>query len=161
MSAHRQDRADRGMCVRSIRRATRRLDQVRWIVSVKGVIQDEGRVLLARNDRGEWELPGGQLEPGETPEACVVREVFEESGLTVTAGPLIDCYVFEVVAGRSVLVLAYGCDLISAATEARISEEHLDLHFFAVGELAGLPLPVGYQAAIAKWEQASVRFDES
>ncbi|MCL3859462.1 NUDIX domain-containing protein [Actinotalea sp. K2] len=129
---------------------------MRWIVSVKGVIQDEGRVLLARNDRDEWELPGGQLEAGESPEACLVREILEESGLAVRVGPLIDCYVFDVVPGRSVLILAYGCDLISAAAEARLSEEHVDLRFIAQAELASLSLPIGYRAAIAQWAQRQV-----
>ena len=124
---------------------------MRWIVSVKGVVKSQGRVLLARNDRDEWELPGGQLEAGETPEACVVREVLEESGLVVTAGPLIDCYVFEVVPGKSVLILAYGCDLVSEATSVRRSDEHSELGWFEGRELAGLPLPTGYQTAIAKW----------
>jgi 8-oxo-dGTP pyrophosphatase MutT (NUDIX family) len=133
---------------------------VRWIVSVKGVIQNEGRVLLARNDRDEWELPGGQLEAGESPEECVVREVLEESGLAVMAGPLIDCHVFDVTPGKSVLILAYGCDLISAATEVQLSEEHMELRFVAPEELAGLSLPVGYRAAIAKWAQRRVHPEE-
>jgi ADP-ribose pyrophosphatase YjhB (NUDIX family) len=48
-------------------------------VSVKGVVVRDGRVLLLRNDRAEWELPGGRLEPGETPPQCVVREIAEEN----------------------------------------------------------------------------------
>jgi 8-oxo-dGTP pyrophosphatase MutT (NUDIX family) len=41
-------------------------------VSVKGVAVQGGRVLLLRNERDEWELPGGKLEVGEDPAACVV-----------------------------------------------------------------------------------------
>jgi hypothetical protein len=40
-------------------------------VSVKGVVPHAGRYLLALNDRGEWELPGGQLEETESPEQGV------------------------------------------------------------------------------------------
>jgi ADP-ribose pyrophosphatase YjhB (NUDIX family) len=54
-------------------------------VSVKGVVVRDGRVLLLHNERGEWELPGGRLEIGETPEQCVVREIAEETGWAVTA----------------------------------------------------------------------------
>jgi 8-oxo-dGTP pyrophosphatase MutT (NUDIX family) len=50
---------------------------VRFPVSVKGVVIYEQRVLLAFNERSEWELPGGRLEVGETPEACVAREIAE------------------------------------------------------------------------------------
>ena len=39
-----------------------------------------GKVLLLRNERDEWELPGGKLEVGEDPADCVVREITEESG---------------------------------------------------------------------------------
>ena len=47
-----------------------------------------GNVLLLRNERDEWELPGGKLELGEDPADCVVREIGEESGWQVTAGPM-------------------------------------------------------------------------
>lgn len=50
-------------------------------VSVKGVVVSLGRVLLLRNDRDEWELPGGRIEPGETPEQFVVREIAEGNAL--------------------------------------------------------------------------------
>jgi ADP-ribose pyrophosphatase YjhB (NUDIX family) len=52
-------------------------------VSVKGVTARDGRILLLRNDRGEWELPGGRLETGETPEQCVVREIADLGRATV------------------------------------------------------------------------------
>ncbi|WP_243239441.1 NUDIX domain-containing protein [Sulfobacillus harzensis] len=55
----------------------------RWAISAKGVLVRGGRVLLASNDRGEWELPGGHIEPGESPETALVREFSEETGLDV------------------------------------------------------------------------------
>jgi ADP-ribose pyrophosphatase YjhB (NUDIX family) len=49
------------------------------------VVDPGGRVLLVRRGRppsvGSWTLPGGHLEPGETPEAAVVREVLEETAV--------------------------------------------------------------------------------
>jgi 8-oxo-dGTP diphosphatase len=51
------------------------------------VVGKDGRVLLIRRaappGRGQWSLPGGKVEPGETPSAAVVREVREETGLDV------------------------------------------------------------------------------
>ena len=55
-------------------------------VSVKGLILDETRTKFAivLEDNGLWELPGGGLDWGEFPEACLKREIKEEMGLTVT-----------------------------------------------------------------------------
>jgi mutator protein MutT len=57
------------------------------LVGVGAVVVDEGRVLLVRRGteplKGQWSLPGGLLELGETLAEGVVREVGEETGLTV------------------------------------------------------------------------------
>jgi 8-oxo-dGTP diphosphatase len=64
------------------------------LVGVGGVVVHEGRVLLVRRGReplkGQWSLPGGLLEIGESLTAGVVREVREETGLTVEPLELIE-----------------------------------------------------------------------
>ncbi|MBB3052798.1 mutator protein MutT [Prauserella isguenensis] len=61
---------------------------------VGGIVHDtDGRLLLIRRAnepaRGRWSLPGGRVEPGETDRDAVVRELAEETGLTVEAGALV------------------------------------------------------------------------
>ena len=56
---------------------------MRFPVSVKGVLLEDDRVVLLLNDRDEWELPGGRLERGEDPIACLERELAEELGAEI------------------------------------------------------------------------------
>lgn len=61
-------------------------DNCFYRVSVKGIVIDEqGRVLLAREANGHWEMMGGGLEHGEDPKTCLSREIQEETGLTVAS----------------------------------------------------------------------------
>ena len=50
------------------------------------ILDGEGRVLLVRAGNGRFYLPGGRIEPGETPAEALVREVAEECGLSVRVG---------------------------------------------------------------------------
>ena len=63
------------------------------LVAAAALFDDEGRILLAQRPVGKqlaglWEFPGGKLEPGETPEAALVRELEEELSIRVNESVL-------------------------------------------------------------------------
>jgi 8-oxo-dGTP diphosphatase len=66
------------------------------LVGVGAIIIDQERVLLVKRGNeplaGSWSIPGGLLDIGETLSQAVVREAFEETGLTVEAGELLGVY---------------------------------------------------------------------
>lgn len=56
------------------------------LVAACALVDTDGRVLLAQRPEGKqlaglWEFPGGKVEPGETPEQCIIRELQEEIGI--------------------------------------------------------------------------------
>jgi mutator protein MutT len=63
-------------------------------VGVGAVIVQGGKVLLVKRKyeplAGQWSLPGGAVEVGETLESCLVREMLEETGLEVRVGPVVE-----------------------------------------------------------------------
>jgi 8-oxo-dGTP pyrophosphatase MutT (NUDIX family) len=122
-------------------------------VSIKGVVLRAGRVLLLRNDRGEWELPGGRLEVGETPEQCVAREIAEETGWRVTTGRILDAWTYEVLPGRHVLIVTYGCvpERGQDSVPPAVSAEHSAAGLFAPADVERLRMPTGYKRSVASW----------
>jgi mutator protein MutT len=122
---------------------------MRLPISVKGVLVRRGRVLVLRNERGEWELPGGRLDNGETPEEALTREIREETGLTITVASLADAWVFEVTPGKKVLVLEYACRL-KGKGGVTISHEHSRHAWLALATLKREPLPKGYLRGIRR-----------
>ncbi|HJQ60926.1 MAG TPA: NUDIX domain-containing protein [Vineibacter sp.] len=121
-------------------------------VSVKGVVLVERRVLLLRNERDEWELPGGRPEPGESWPEALARELREEADIDVAVGPLLAEWRYEVLPQRFVWIAAFGCWPNGTAV-LRVSVEHQELRLVDPGELDGLKLPAGYRAVIDGWYQ--------
>lgn len=68
-------------------------------VAVGAIVFNEGRVLLVRRGRapaeGEWAIPGGSVELGETLQQAAEREIREETGVAIRAGE--PCFCFDVV----------------------------------------------------------------
>ena len=135
-------------------------DATRFPVSVKGVIIRGGSVILLRNERDEWELPGGKLEPSESPERCLAREIAEELRLDIAPHGILDSWIYTIVPGASVLVLAYGC-LESSQEEAVLSDEHKELRWFPLAEIDALRMPEGYKASIRSWSTRVLHSDDS
>ena len=143
------------------------MNQVPLPVSVKGVlfrkIDGGAEVLLLRNERNEWELPGGRPETNETPEECLSREIFEETGLAVRVGPRVHDGVLTILPPHTsraadVLISAYACHLKSPAeTNASIalSGEHKAAAWIRVADLASLSdVPEIYKAAVRSGKRA-------
>src|SRR5436189_6465274 len=106
----------------------------RPVVGIGGVIVDQGRTLLIRRGSepllGQWSIPGGTLELGETLEEGVARELLEETGLEVRVIELIEVFdriYLETAAGESVekkgprfhyVIVDYLCERISGTPGA-------------------------------------------
>ncbi len=80
---------------------------------VAAVIRRGGRIMLCQRRPGahnglKWEFPGGKIEPGESPEAALARELMEELDIRVEVGRILDA-VCHRYADRDVLVLFYDC----------------------------------------------------
>jgi 8-oxo-dGTP diphosphatase len=91
-------------------------------ISAKGIVIRHSTVLvLYRNKRGEeyYTFPGGAIEQGETNKEAVVRELAEETSITVTPGKLL----YRVVYGDGSEQLYYLCDYVSGEPELRGDSE--------------------------------------
>jgi len=123
-------------------------------VSVKAVIKTEKGYVVLKNERNEWELPGGKLEFDESPIQTIKREISEEIGLVAEIGPLIDAWMYH-VNGVKVLIITYGVAGVADHTELNFSHEHKDIAFMNLSQLMTENIPEGYIQSILRWEQMS------
>lgn len=119
---------------------------VHFPVSVKIVIPRNEKVILLRNERDEWELPGGKLDAGEDPIECVLREAQEELSLAVRVRGILDSWLYN-VNGVDVVIITYLANDVGDA-DTIISHEHKEIAYFALGEIASLKMPDGYKRSI-------------
>jgi 8-oxo-dGTP pyrophosphatase MutT (NUDIX family) len=117
--------------------------------SVAAVIHDrEGRLLLQERSSGEgWSLPAGAIEPGETPEQAVRREVLEETRLAVAPTRLVGVfggegfrYVYPNGDKVEYTVVVYRCSVIGEVP-GEPDPETKSLRYFAIDEMPQVALP--------------------
>ena len=82
------------------------------------VVWDGPRLLMTQRPPGgalglQWEFPGGKLEPGETPEQAIVREVHEELSVTATPHEILDTVAHDYAHGLHVEIVFVRCTLDS------------------------------------------------
>ena len=111
------------------------------------------RVLVARRkldtslEPGKWEFPGGKLEPLESPETCLAREIQEELALEIKVGAIFDVasHVYESPSGPvHILLLCYLCALVGSpefklvdvADAAWVSIDELLTYDYAAADVA-------------------------
>jgi 8-oxo-dGTP diphosphatase len=115
------------------------LDSPGFIRVTCAVIEREGRILAAR--RGgkmsrplKWEFPGGKVEEGETPEACLVREIREELGVEVEVLRALSPSPYR-YADKAILLLPFVCRIVGGSLTLL---EHEAVRWGSPDELSGL-----------------------
>lgn len=100
----------------------------RPIPAVSGAIINNGRVLMVRRcnppNPGRLALPGGKMHLGESPEAALIREIREETSLTIVPVQLLDVVSTFEYAGTGILerqyvIISYLCRVLAGAAKAQ------------------------------------------
>jgi 8-oxo-dGTP pyrophosphatase MutT (NUDIX family) len=102
-------------------------------------------LLTRRSDNGQWCLPGGAMDPGESASECCAREVLEETGLVVRVGRLIGVYftphkIIEYADGnrRQSLLLSFEAEVIGG--ELCITDETTEVGYFSPEQMKSMAL---------------------
>lgn len=125
-------------------------------VSVKGIVLDNGKIWLRKNERNEWELPGGKLDEGEQPEETIIRELKEELGFDVEVKNIIQAHLHKIKPSidesSGVLVVSYLCKVLNKAGSFETDGEAGKATFekFSFEEIKNLNMPQFYKEAILK-----------
>jgi 8-oxo-dGTP diphosphatase len=110
------------------------------------ILVKDDAVLLARRPLGDrlagfWELPGGKVEPGESPEACLARELAEECGIEATVGALFAESTYR-YPHATIQLLAFRVDSWSGELLLRAHDEHRWVTLAEAGGLTVAPADI-------------------
>jgi 8-oxo-dGTP diphosphatase len=107
------------------------------------ILQREGKTLLTRRPEGTrhgglWEFPGGKLDPGESPQEGLQREIREELGLEIRVGEIFDV-VYHRYDWGAILLLAYRCEPLGGEIRNLQVAEHRWVDPAELGDYPILP----------------------
>ncbi len=112
------------------------------------IIFDESRekvLLTKRSDNGLWCIPGGQMEAGESVEECCIREIFEETGLTIRTTRLIAIYsnrdqLVVYPDGNKAQIVVFSFEAEITGGKLGLSDETTEVGYYSLTEMAALPM---------------------
>jgi 8-oxo-dGTP diphosphatase len=120
---------------------------------VAAVIMENGKVLIGKRKAGfpmahKWEFPGGKMEPGETPEACLKRELFEELGIAAEIGAFFGSGLSGADSPHPIELLVYRASYRAKGPLAL--NEHEELLWVSPPELAAYDFPEADRPIVEK-----------
>jgi ADP-ribose pyrophosphatase YjhB (NUDIX family) len=121
-------------------------------VSAKAVVVSGGKILILRQQNGNWDLPGGKVNDNESVTDGLIREVWEETHLSVTPVGLLTSSTKPRQKDDDLLVLSYLCEIRDETPNmnVRLSHEHVDYKLIDLAEALSLPLQEHYAQALQK-----------
>jgi len=124
------------------------------IPCVGAIVADgQGRLLMIKRGHepgaGLWSIPGGRIEPGETDAEAVIREMIEETGLTVEVGRLIGRVQRPGLNGAVIDIRDYAATVTGGTLRA--GDDAADARWVAPGELESLDITEGLIDALTDW----------
>jgi len=126
----------------------------RRVPCVGALVYDaSARLLVVRRgrepQRGRWSMPGGRVEPGEGDAEAVVREVYEETGLVVQAGPVVGSVERAAPGGSTYVIRDLACRVMGGTLVA--GDDADEVRWVTLGELRALPTTDGLVESLTAW----------
>lgn len=120
----------------------------RFSVSIKGVLEVNGKLLLRKNERREYELLGGRLEKGDlSAEHRLITEFGEESGIKVEILDYREPWLYE-IGLKNIIIVPFVCNALNVP-DILVDEDGGTLHWVNATEADAVFMPQGYKDTIS------------
>jgi 8-oxo-dGTP diphosphatase len=130
-------------------------EMTEYVKVTAAIIEKDGRILIGKRKlghfAGRWEFPGGKLEPGETPEACLIRELREELGIEARiVKPFLSTK--HIYRHMPIELITYSAEVLSGDYSLH---DHTEIRWVLPGELGEYDFPEADRAVIEKLREGS------
>ena len=112
-------------------------------VSIKAIIIDNNKILCLKNERNEWDFPGGKINFDEDVEEGLIREVKEETNLDIKNLKILKPFNLK-FNDVPVFIVVYSCE-ISCNSSIFVYYEHSEYNFFSKSEIKSLNMPQSFK----------------
>lgn len=131
---------------------------MQYFLAVKGIIRrNDGKILvLKRSDKddhkpGVWETVGGGMDKEESPQEALVREISEETGLSISISSPFNVFTFKKDTGEFKIGITFLCEYLSG--EIMLSDEHSEYRWIEPKEFSEMESVPSFHEEIARYAE--------